>query len=195
MQATHPGRVITSVVLPRSLAVSASLVVGFALFTALMAQIRIQLDFTPVPITGQTLAVLLSGAALGAGLGAASQGVYLLLGLFLPFYAGGESGWEYAKGSTGGYFIGFVVAAWFVGYLAERLQDRTIATAIPAFLTGSVIIHLFGVPWLANVQDWSLLEAAEKGSYPFIAGDLIKVALAGVMLPVSWRFVSGMRRE
>lgn len=195
MQTAHPARVITAAVLPRSAAVSAALVVGFALFTALMAQIRIELAFTPVPITGQTLAVLLSGAALGASLGAASQGLYLLLGLGLPFYAGGESGWEYAKGSTGGYLVGFVVAAWVVGRLAEQHQDRNLWTAVPAFLFGSVIIHLFGVPWLAHVQDWSWVEAAEKGSYPFIVGDLIKIALAGVILPVSWRFVSRLRRE
>ena len=81
----------------------------------------------------------------------------------------------------------------FVGYLAERRQDRIIMTAIPAFLFGSLIIHLFGVPWLAGVLQVSWTEAAELGSYPFIAGDLIKVALAGVLLPVAWRYVGRVR--
>jgi biotin transport system substrate-specific component len=193
MQTAHPARVISAAVLPRTTAASAALVVGFALLTALMAQIRIPLGFTPVNITGQTFAVLLSGAALGAGLGAASQGLYIFLGLFLPFYQGGESGWAHAKGATGGYLVGFVVAAWFVGVLAERRQDRDVATAIPAFLAGNAIIHLMGVPWLAHVLDVSWERAAELGSYPFIAGDLIKIALAGLLLPVSWRYVNHWR--
>lgn len=196
MQATHPTRVISTVVLPRSLAVSAALVVGFALLTAAMAQIKITLGFTPVPITGQTFAVLLSGAALGSRLGPMSQALYWGMGAIgLPFYAGATKGWSVATGATAGYLVGFVVAAWVVGRLAERHQDREIWTAIPAFLFGSVIIHLFGVPWLANVVDVSWTRAAELGSYPFIVGDLIKVALAGVLLPTSWRYVSSLRRD
>ena len=194
MQATHPGRVISAVVLPRSVAASAALVVGFALVTALMAQIRIPLGFTPVPITGQTFAVLLSGAALGSRLGPMSQALYWAMGAIgLPFYAGANGGWEVATGATAGYLAGFVVAAWVVGRLAERHQDRELWTAIPAFLVGSVIIHLFGVPWLAHVLHVAWSEAAELGSYPFIAGDLIKVALAGVVLPTAWRVVRSLR--
>ncbi len=207
MQATHPGRVITAAVLPRSLAVSTALVVGFALLTALMAQIRIPLGFTPVPITGQTFAVLLAGAALGSTLGPLSQALYWAMGAVgLPFYAGGceaedafwpfctGGGWETATGATAGYLVGFVAAAWVVGRLAERHQDRDPWTALPAFLFGSAIIHLFGVPWLANVLDVSWTRAAEQGSYPFIVGDLIKVGLAGVLLPASWRLVAALRR-
>ena len=194
MQATHPGRVITAVVLPRSAAVSAALVVGFALATALMAQFRIPLGFTPVPITGQTFAVILSGAALGSRLGPLSQALYWAMGAIgLPFYAGAGGGWDVATGATGGYLAGFVVAAWAIGRLAERHQDREFWTAVPAFLFGSVIIHLFGVPWLAHVLDVSWSEAAELGSYPFIAGDLIKVALAGIVLPGAWRAVRSLR--
>lgn len=165
-----------------------ALVVGFALLTALMAQVRLPLPFTPVPVTGQTFAVLLSGAALGWRLGVASQGLYVALGtLGLPFYAGGNSGWEYATGPTGGYLVGFVAAAFVVGHLAERRQDRTVATAVPAFLTGTVIIYLFGVSWLA----WSLgvgaVEAMGLGMVPFVVGDLVKVVLAGVALPAAWK--------
>ncbi len=116
-----------------------------------------------------------------------------MLGLVFPFYAGGESGWDVVAGTTGGYLVGFIAAAWVVGRLAERHQDRNVWTAIPAFLFGSVIIHLFGVPWLAAELgvDWN--RAAELGSYPFIAGDLIKVALAGLLLPASWRLVGRLR--
>ena len=188
MQATIPSRVITGVVLPRSTTITAALVVGFALLTALSAQFVIHLPFTPVPITGQTFAVLLSGAALGSMAGAASQGLYVLLGAVgLPFYADATSGWTVVTGATGGYLIGFIVAAWIVGALAERRQDRTVATAIPAFLVGNVIIHLFGVPWLAASLDVGWTEAAALGSVPFIPGDLLKIVLAGVLLPVAWK--------
>ena len=117
------------------------LIVGFALLTALGARISIPLGFTPVPITGQTFAVLLSGAALGSVRGSAAQFVYVALGAIgLPFYAadaeGARGGWDLATGSTAGYLVGFVVAAALVGWLAERGQDRSVATAIPAFVAG-----------------------------------------------------------
>ncbi len=194
MQTTIPSRVIAGAVLPRSAVATGALVVSFALLTALSAQIRIPLPFTPVPITGQTFAVLLSGAALGRAAGAASQGVYLLMGLIFPFYAGGASGWTYATGATGGFLVGFIVAAWVVGALAERRQDRTVATAIPAFLTGSVIIYLMGIPWLANVLNVSWPRAVELGLAPFVLGDLAKAALAGALLPAAWKLIWSARR-
>lgn len=195
MQTTIPSRVITGVILPRSTVVTAGLVVTFALLTAIAAQVVIPLPFTPVPITGQTFAVLLAGAALGSKAGAASQGLYLLLGAAgLPFYAGGASGWTVARGATGGYLVGFIIAAWLVGLLAERRQDRVVLTAIPAFLFGSVIIHLCGVPWLAATLNVPWTEAASLGSVPFIVGDLLKVALAGLMLPAAWALVGAARK-
>ena len=136
--------------------------------------------------------MLLAGATLGSAAGAASQGLYLLMGLFFPFYAGGASGWEYATGATGGFLAGFVAAAWVVGRLAERRQDRTVGTAIPAFLTGTVVIYLFGVPWLANVLDVSWTRAVELGAAPFLIGDLAKVAFAGALLPAAWRLSSSL---
>ncbi len=193
MQTVVPSRVLAGAVLPRRTAATIALVTGFALLTALAAQVRIPLPFTPVPITGQTFAVLLSGAVLGSTAGAASQGLYLLLGLFLPFYAGGASGWEYATGATGGFLMGFVVAAWVVGQLAERRQDRDVGTAIPAFLTGTVVIYLFGVPWLANVLGVSWTRAVELGAAPFLVGDLVKVAIAGALLPAAWKTFSSLR--
>ncbi len=194
MQTTIPTRVIAGAILPRSKVATAVLVVSFAFFTALAAQVRIPLPFTPVPITGQTFAVLLSGAALGRYAGAASQLLYLTLGLFLPFYAGGASGWSYATGATGGFLVGFIAAAWTVGYLAERRQDRSVATAVPAFLTGTVVIYVLGTLWLANVLDVSWTRAVELGVAPFVLGDLIKVGLAGALLPATWRLVWSARR-
>jgi biotin transport system substrate-specific component len=189
MQIVVPSRVLAGVVLPRRRGVTLTLIGAFALLSAVAAQIRIPLPFTPVPITGQTFAVLLSGAALGAGAGAASQALYVTLGLFFPFYAGGSGGWEYATGSTGGFLIGFIVASWVVGVLCERNQDRTVSTAVPAFLTGTVVIYLCGLPWLAGSLGVSWVRATELGLAPFLVGDLIKVALAGVALPAAWRLV------
>lgn len=189
MQTTIPARVLGGAVLPRHRVTTLALVLSFALLTAVAAQVRIPLPFTPVPITGQTFAVLLSGAVLGGTGGAASQALYLLLGLFLPFYAGGASGWTYATGATGGFLLGFIVAAWVIGQLAERRQDRNLATAIPAFLTGTVVIYLFGVPWLANVVGVSWTSAIELGVTPFVVGDLAKILLAGVLLPSAWKLI------
>ena len=162
-------------------------VVGFALLTALFAQITIPLPFTPVPITGQTFAVLLSGAALGMWAGGASQVVYLVLGTFLPFYAGGASGTEVLFGGSGGYLFGFVIAAALVGKLAQHRHDRRVPTAVTAFLTGSLIIYFFGVIGLMATYDWGLLEAVEKGVVPFLLGDTLKAYAAGLLLPAAWR--------
>ncbi len=180
--------VITTRLLPQTRVTSTGVVAGFALLTAAGAQVQIPLWFTPVPITGQTFAVLLSGAALGWRAGAASQGFYLLLGAVgLPFFRGGAGGWEIVTGPTGGYLIGFLVAAAVVGYLAERQQDRVVRTAVPAFLLGSLVIYACGVPWLAVSLGVSGSEAVRLGMMPFILGDLIKIVLAGLALPAAWR--------
>lgn len=184
---------LASAVLPRKRVLTVALVVSFALLTAAAAQFRISLPFTPVPITGQTFAVLLAGGVLGSRAGAASQAVYWVAGLVFPFYTGGEKGWEYATGATGGYLIGFIAAAWLVGYLAERGQDRTVASAIPAFLAGTVVIYLVGVPWLAAELNVSWQEGVELGAVPFVLGDLAKVVLAGVLLPGAWQ-LTGRRQ-
>lgn len=187
---TTAPAVISARVLPRTRVTTTALVVGFALLTAAAAQIEIPLWFTPVPITGQTFAVLLAGAALGWQAGAASQMLYVGLGAIgLPFYSGGEGGWEVATGATGGYLIGFIVAAALIGALAERRQDRSIITAIPAFLAGSAVIYLFGVTWLASRLGVGAIEAMELGMVPFVIGDLVKIVLAGLTLPAAWRLV------
>lgn len=185
---TAAPAVISARLVPRTRVSALVLVVGFAALTALLAQVRVPLGFTPVPITGQTLAVLLSGAALGSRLGAASQTLYVAAGAVgLPVYTGAGSGWEHLTGATGGYLLGFVAAAFVVGRLAERRQDRAVATAIPAFLTGTVVVYAFGVTWLA----WSLgvdaTRAMELGLVPFVVGDVMKALLAGMALPAAWR--------
>jgi biotin transport system substrate-specific component len=140
--------------------------------------------------------VLLAGASLGSRLGAGSQAVYWMLGAIgLPFYTNATGGWDAATGTTAGYLVGFVVAAWVVGALAARGQDRTVSSAIPAFLTGNAVIYLFGVPWLMySVEAIDTITAAlVAGFTPFVVGDVIKVVLAGLLLPAAWRLVDHIR--
>jgi biotin transport system substrate-specific component len=183
--------VISQRVLPRSTVVSVLLVVGAAGLTALAAQWEIHLAFTPVPITGQTFAVLLTGAALGSRLGAAGQALYVAAGAAgLPVYAGGAAGWDQAQAvGTTGYLIGFIVAAGLVGYMAERRQDRTFPTMFTAFILGSFVIYGFGVTGLMVTFGMSLEEAIVAGVVPFLLGDLIKAACAGLLLPGAWKLV------
>lgn len=192
MTVAHPAPTIAKSVLPRTRITTIGLMVGFALLTAIAAQITIPVPGTPVPITGQTFAVLLAGAALGSRAGAGSQAIYWALGAIgLPFYAEASGGWEVATGATAGYLVGFIVAAWIVGALAERGQDRRVWSAIPAFLAGNAVIYLFGVPWLLySVEAFSTMpEALAAGFTPFVIGDIVKIVAAGLLLPVAWRFV------
>ncbi len=177
----------------RALAYDAVLVIGGSLLVALFAQISIDLPFTPVPITGQTFAVLLVGALLGSQRGAAALTAYLVEGVAgLPFFAGGESGIVILAGPKGGYLVGFVAAAFVVGWLAERGWDRRIPTTALAMLIGNVIIYLFGVLRLGALIGFD--KAPTLGLLPFIPGDLIKLALAAALLPLGWK-LPGMRRS
>lgn len=179
---------------PRVTARDVLLVAAGALLVAATAQIIIPLPFTPVPITGQTFGVLLVGAALGPARGAAALSLYLVLGLTgLPFYAGGESGWQAATGATGGYLVGFIVAALVVGAFARRGLDRTPWGTAAAFAVGSLIIYAFGVPWLAITFDMSLGDAVRNGALPFLVGDGLKALLAAGLLPATWRLLGEQR--
>lgn len=165
-------------------------VVGFALLTATAAQITVHLPWTPVPITGQTFAVLLTGAALGTRRGAASQSLYVGLGAIgLPFYADGSGGWSVATGATAGYLVAYPFAAALVGRLAERRSDRTLLESIPAMLAGSAVIYLFGVTWLAHTLHVDATRAIELGLTPFIIGDALKALAAAAVLPTAWRLL------
>jgi biotin transport system substrate-specific component len=169
---------------------------GGSQLTPQMARVEIPLPFTPVPITGQTFAVLLVGAALGSRRGALSMAVYLLEGaLGLPVFAGGAAGLARLRGPTGGYLIGFIAAAFVTGWLAERGWDRRPATTALAMLTGNAVIYLFGLPWLAWFVGSFLgpKGALALGLLPFVPGDLLKLLLATLAFPSVWLLVRRAR--
>ena len=182
-------------VVPRTgLLADAVLILGGALFLALCAQISFDLPFTPVPITLQTFGVLLIGAAYGTWRGGLTAAVYLLMGIVgLPVYADRTHGLDVVLGATGGYLIGFVVAAAVVGWLAQRQWDRRFSSAVAAMLTGTVIIYVLGLIWLKQDQGLDLATTLEYGLYPFVPGDLLKLYLAGALLPGAWRLVRRIR--
>jgi biotin transport system substrate-specific component len=186
---------------PRSraanLALDGALVLGGSLFIALLAQVSIRLPFTPVPVSGQTLGVLLVGTAYGWVRGALTVAVYLAeIAVGLPFAAEGEAGAGRLTLATpsGGYLWGFLVAATLCGWLANRGWDRTISSSLGVMLLGNVVIFAFGVPWLAASLDVSAAEALELGLYPFVVGDLVKLLIAAGALPIAWRLVRGLTR-
>ena len=175
-------------VLAHSRVRDAALVLGAALLTAACAQISLPIPGSPVPVTGQTFAVLLTGAALGANRGALGQLLYIAMGLVgLPFYADGGHGVDVVFGATGGYLVAFPLAAWVCGRLAEARFDRTPVKALPAFTVGSLIVFAIGVPWLAVAADFTMAEAIDKGFVPFILGGILKAALAAGLLPTAWK--------
>lgn len=164
-------------------------VLGAALFTALLAQVAISVPGSPVPITGQTLAVVLTAAALGPRRGLAAQAAYLLLGAVgLPFFAKGASGWGALVGPTGGFLVGFLPAAFLVGLAASHGHDRRWWTAGPLFLAGQLLILAIGVSWLKVKTGLDFATAFQKGFVPFIPGGLLKAAIAGVTLPLAWKY-------
>jgi biotin transport system substrate-specific component len=175
------------------------LIAGGAGFVALCAQVSIHLSFTPVPITGQTLAAVLVGAALGSLRGSASLLLYLLVGLVgAPVYSDHQHGWAVVSGSTGGYLVGFIAAAALTGWLAERGWDRRLSSSVSVMLTGNVVIYLFGLAWLhhwlgAHNDGRSWNTTLSDGLYPFVAGDLVKVYIAAAALPVVWKLVRRLK--
>jgi biotin transport system substrate-specific component len=196
MQPIYPAPTIAGVVVPKSAVTTGALMVGFALFTALAAQVVVPIPGSPVPITGQTLAVLLAGAVLGSKAGAGSQLIYWGMGAAgLPFYSNGTGGWEVATGATAGYLVGFIVAAWVVGRLAERGRDRAVDSALPTFLAGNMIIYLFGVTWLliSVPSITTMTEALTVGLLPFVIGDALKILAASLLLPAAWKTVDSLR--
>lgn len=177
---------LADTIVPRTgLLLNTALVVGFACLTALCAQISFWIG--PVPITGQTFAVLLSGAILGSRRGALSQLTYLAIGATgVPYWfaLGGAPGIARVIGPTGGYLVGFVAAAFVVGWLAERGWDRHVWTAIPAMLVGSATYYVFGLLWLVRFVPQDLV--LQTGLYPFIIGDLVKIIAAALAIPSGW---------
>ncbi|MGH2724514.1 MAG: biotin transporter BioY [Actinomycetota bacterium] len=187
------------------LAFDAAVVVSGSLLVAGLAQVAIRLPFTPVPITGQTLGVLLVGTAFGWVRGGLALALYLAqIAADLPFAAEGQGGLEtltLAKAS-GGYLWGFLLAGVLMGWLANRGWDRRLRSSISVMLLGSVVIYLVGIPWLmaslgvplhsASACDLSTgagCDALELGLYPFVIGDLLKLLLAAGLLPAAWRLM------
>jgi biotin transport system substrate-specific component len=180
-----------------SLLYRAILVLAGSWLVAGLAQLEIRLPFTPVPVTGQTLGVLLVGASLGSALGATSMLLYLAQGaLGLPFFAGGESGARFLDPAapTGGYLIGFVVAAALVGMLAERGWDREMRGSISSMFLGELALYAVAIPWLMRALDVGLERALILGLAPFVVGDALKILLAAGALPAAWRLVGPGRR-
>ena len=177
-----------------ALALDIGLVVAGTAFIYLMTQVKVSLlPFSPVPITLQTLAVLTVAGALGWLRGGASIVLYWALAFVgTPnVSATGVTGPElfYASAPTGGYLIGWFFAALVVGWLCEKGWDRSFRSSIGAMLLGSIVIYLIGVPWLANAAGFDAATAMEKGLYPFVVGDTIKLLVAAGLLPALWKLL------
>jgi biotin transport system substrate-specific component len=185
---------------------AACAVAGSAL-VAVLAQISFTLPFTPVPITGQTLGVLLVGAAFGPALGAATLGLYLVWAVVgLPVLApdpdgAHRTGLEVLRlaSATGGYLWGFVLAAGLVGWLSRRGWDRSMRSSIGAMLLGSIVIYAVGLPWLHQAlpalvgHPVTVEETLQAGLYPFVIGDTLKLLAAAGLLPAAWAALRKLR--
>lgn len=178
----------------RTLLIDTLLVVGGSLFIALTAQFMLPLPFTPIPITGQTLAVLLCGTVLGSNRGFLAVAAYLAEGAMgLPFFAGGASGFARLLGPTGGYLLGFMVAAYICGLIAERKGDRTIKNAIPAFAAAQFFIFAFGMSWLGFLIGFDGIWM--KGFLPFVPGLIVQSTIAGLMVPSLYAQVQKIKKS
>jgi biotin transport system substrate-specific component len=164
------------------------LVAAGAALAAIAAQVQVPL--WPVPITGQTLAVLLVGSSLGALRGTLSMLLYAVLGMVgLPVFSDAASGMGVILGPTGGYIVGFVFAAAFTGWIAQRSWDRRILRSLLAFAGGTVVTFAIGLPWLAVVLGLNLQQTLEGGLYPFIIGGVVKAIIAAGVVTLGWRYI------
>jgi biotin transport system substrate-specific component len=169
---------------PGALLRDAALILGGAALTGLAAQLVVPVPGSPVPITGQTFGALLVGAGLGWRRGAASMLLYLVAGMAgVPWFQDGQSGW---LGVTGGYLVGFAVAAVLVGFLASRGGDRTPLRTVGTMVLGNLVIYAIGVPWLMASTGFDLATAVDRGVVPFLIGDGVKILLAAGLLPGAW---------
>ena len=168
----------------------AALVVFGSLLLAASAQFKIPLY--PVPVTGQTLVVLLIGMTYGLRLGAITMAAYLFEGAIgLPVFAGGAAGVTVLMGPTGGYLFGFLLACIAMGYLAERGMGRTAFSTIVAMVIGNFVIYLCGVFWLVSFIGFG--QAIAVGVLPFLFGDALKLAIAAGLMPLAWRAVNSLK--
>lgn len=169
---------------------SAVLVVAGCLLTALLAQIRFYLPFTPVPIVASTMGALLAGSLLGSRLGLASMLLYLAMGAIgFPFFTAGNSGIAYMQGATFGYLLAYPVAAAVMGWFAERGWDRNVATNVIALVIGSSIFYVLGASWMAFGLGMGIASAVMLGVVPFLIGDTLKIGIAVWVMPGAWRLL------
>ena len=194
---TLPANTLATALLPLDNALLRNLMLAFAGSLLLWISAKISIPFWPVPLTLQTLVVLMIGMAFGARLGAATVALYLLEGAAgLPVFSGTPEkgiGLAYMMSTTGGYLFGFVVAAGAVGFLAERGWDRNLSTTALAMLIGTVLIYIPGVLWLGMVLGWDK-PILSWGLTPFLAGDALKLVIAAVLMPSLWRLLSALKR-
>ena len=183
---------LRSSLIPRSTALSnAVLVVSGVLGLAALAQIAIPVPGSPVPVTGQTLGVLILGTAYGSTLGVTTFAMYILAGIAgAPVFANSGHGLERIVGATGGYLIGMLVATFVLGQLARFRLDQKFVTALPSMLIGTVITFSFGLVWLYQYTGQSWSWTVNAGLTPFILGEVLKIAIAGTSLPAIWRVVN-----
>ena len=191
----HSGS-LRATVFPRSTALTEALfVVGGIGFISLLAQIAIPVPGSPVPVTGQTLAVLLIGTTYGARLGFITFATYILAGvagapIFAPSATAANHGLDRLLGATGGYLVGMLIASLLLGYLADRKADQKFRTSFPALLFGDLIIFTFGLVWLHASLDLTWAATIKAGLTPFILGEALKIAITATSLPLVWRKIS-----
>lgn len=187
---------LRTAVAPRSTALTHALfIVGGVGFISAMAQVSLPVPGSPVPVTGQTLAVLLVGTTYGARLGLATFATYLLAGIagapiFAPSATSANHGIERLTGATGGYLFGMLVASLVLGLLADRKADQKFVTSFPALLFGNAIIFTFGLLWLHASLNLTWAKTFALGFTPFILGEAIKIAIVATSLPLVWRRIS-----
>lgn len=185
---THHSVMIEAVWQRSGVGREVALILGGSLLIALSAQLQFILPFSPVPITGQTFAVLLLGVLYGSKRGLATVVTYFALGVMgLPVFAGGAFGVARLVGPTAGYLVGFLAAAFVVGLLSERGWDRKHWTTAASMIIGNGIIYMVGVLWLSRFVGWQAV--LSTGFLPFLAGDALKIALATILLPAGWKLV------
>ncbi|MEV6913235.1 biotin transporter BioY [Amycolatopsis sp. NPDC051071] len=186
-------RAVLADLVPGALVRDAILVAGGAVLTGAAAQIMIPVPGSPVPMTGQTFAALLVGAALGWKRGALSMALYLAVGAAgFGWFQSGSSG---LFGPSAGYIVGFVFAGALVGALAGRGGDRTPLRTAGTMVLGNLVIYSIGVPWLMASTGYSLSTALGKGVVPFLIGDALKIAVAAALLPGTWALVSRLGKD
>ena len=191
----HSGSLRTAI-FPRSSALTeAVFVVGGIGFISLLAQISLPVPGSPVPVTGQTLAVLLIGTTYGARLGFITFASYLLAGIagapiFAPSTTSPNHGIDRLVGATGGYLVGMLVASLLLGYLADRKADQKFRTSFPALILGDLVIFTFGLAWLHASLDLTWAATFKAGFTPFILGEALKIAITATSLPLVWRKIS-----